>query len=84
MTTHALEHPRGAHLPAAFTRQVRWLAAGFAVGFLVPYTREHLAVSAILLSSPYLLASLCALGLLLRRRPTFHFSARIRRLGVVS
>lgn len=37
MTTHALEHPRGAHLPAAFTRQVRWLAAGFAVGFLVPF-----------------------------------------------
>jgi len=37
MTTHALEHPRGAHLPAAFTRQVRWLAGGFAIGFLVPF-----------------------------------------------
>ena len=37
MTTHALERPGGAHLPAAFTRQVRWITAGFALGFLVPF-----------------------------------------------
>jgi hypothetical protein len=37
MTTHALEHPRRAHLPAAFSRQLRWLVGGFALGFLVPF-----------------------------------------------
>ena len=37
MSTHALEHPRGTHLPAAFAQQVRWLVAGFAVGFFIPF-----------------------------------------------
>ena len=41
----------------------------YAIGFLVPYTRQHLVVSAMLLSSPYMFASLAALALLLRRRP---------------
>jgi hypothetical protein len=37
MATHALEQPRAARLSAAFMQQVRWLVAGFAVGFLVPF-----------------------------------------------
>jgi hypothetical protein len=37
MATHALEHPRITRLPAAFMQQARWLVAGFAVSFLVPY-----------------------------------------------
>jgi hypothetical protein len=37
MSTHALEHFRGTHLPAAFAQQVRWLVAGFALGFFVPF-----------------------------------------------
>jgi hypothetical protein len=70
------------------TLLILWQIAAYAVGFLVPYTREHLAVSAILLSSPYLLASLCALGLLLRRRPHLltgspHLAGRVMREGAV-
>jgi hypothetical protein len=40
----------------------------YAVGFLVPYTRQHLVVSAFVLTSPYLFASFFALALLLRKR----------------
>ncbi len=37
MSTHALEHPHGTRLPAALVQQARWLVAGFAVGFFVPF-----------------------------------------------
>jgi hypothetical protein len=40
----------------------------YSVGFLVPFTRQHLVVSAFLLTSPYLFASVFALALLLRKR----------------
>ena len=40
----------------------------YGCGFLVPYTRQHIIASALLLTSPYVFASLLALGLLLRKR----------------
>jgi hypothetical protein len=60
----------------------------YAVGFLVPFTRQHLVVSAFVLASPYLLASLFALALLLRKRSyliggSWEFTWRIIRDGTV-
>jgi hypothetical protein len=38
MTTHALDNdPRLLQIPAAATQQLRWLGAGLALGFLVPF-----------------------------------------------
>ena len=37
MATHALEHRHGVQLPALAAQQLRWLVAGFALGFLVPF-----------------------------------------------
>jgi hypothetical protein len=60
----------------------------YTVGFLVPFTRQHLVVSAFVLSSPYLFASFIALALLLRKRSyliggTWQFTGRIVRDGTV-
>jgi hypothetical protein len=41
----------------------------YAFGFLVPFTQRHLVVSAFVLTSPYLFASIFAGALLLRKRP---------------
>jgi hypothetical protein len=37
MATHALEHRHGVQLRALAAQQLRWLVAGFALGFLVPF-----------------------------------------------
>jgi hypothetical protein len=60
----------------------------YAVGFLVPFTRQHVAVSAFVLTSPYLFASFFALALLLRKRSyliggSCGFTWRIIRDGTV-
>jgi hypothetical protein len=60
----------------------------YAFGFLVPYARQHLVVSAFVLTSPYLFASFIALALLLRRRSylirgSWAFTWRIIRDGAV-
>jgi hypothetical protein len=46
-----------------------WQVVAYSIGFLVPYTRHHLIVSALLLGSPYMLASITAGVMLLWRRP---------------
>jgi hypothetical protein len=70
------------------TLLIVWQVTSYTIGFLVPYTREHMVVSAILLASPYLLASLSALALLLRRRPylvtgSARLAGRVMREGTV-
>jgi hypothetical protein len=60
----------------------------YAVGFLVPFTRQHLVVSAFVLTSPYLFASFFALALLLRKRSyliggSWEFTWHIIRDGTV-
>jgi hypothetical protein len=60
----------------------------YAVGFLVPFTRQHLVVSAFVLTSPYLFASFIALALLLRKRSyliggSWEFTWQIIREGTV-
>jgi hypothetical protein len=60
----------------------------YAVGFLVPFTRQHMVVSAFVLTSPYLFASFFALALLLRKRSyliggSCEFTWRIIRDGTV-
>jgi hypothetical protein len=60
----------------------------YAFGFLVPFTRQHLVVSAFVLTSPYLFASFFALVLLLRKRSylmsgSWEFTGRIITEGTV-
>jgi hypothetical protein len=60
----------------------------YAVGFLVPFTRQHMVVSAFVLTSPYLFASFFAVALLLRKRSYLiggsrEFTWRIIRDGTV-
>ena len=60
----------------------------YACGFLLPFTRQHIVVSAFVLTSPYLFASLVAMVLMLRKRPyliggSWEFTWRIFRDGTV-
>ena len=60
----------------------------YTFGFLLPFTRQHLVVSAFVLTSPYLFASIFALALLLRKRSylirgSWKFTWRIIRDGAV-
>ena len=50
------------------TLQIILQVIAYTFGFLVPFTRQHLVVSAFVLTSPYLFASLFALALMLRKR----------------
>jgi len=70
------------------TLQIILQVVAYTFGFLVPFTRQHIIVSAFVLTTPYLFASLFALALLLRKRSyliggSWEFTWRIIRDGTI-